>query len=187
MLKNNTTTAEKIVYKRAAEWLVRNYSAIKLMDPESIHTFQSSTNFIQGFVYRCLRSAAKETLDLNYNWNRIGVHKYITPISLERYESSKKTSYIKEHVVCKNIYFKDIINELKKESPDEDTIGNRLLKYYFTALITKEEDKRLDEKGLRRVMCVNEEWDYESLFIRYETAGIELVENPYYVLKKQDR
>lgn len=31
-------------------------------------------------------------------------------------------------------------------------------------------------------MCVNEEWDYESLFIRYETAGIELVENPYYVL-----
>lgn len=183
MLKNTNTSSEKIVYKRAVEWLIKNYNAIKLMDPESRHTFHNSTNFIQGFVYRCLRSSARETLDINYDWNSIGVHKYITPISLEMYESNKKTSYIKEHVVCKNIYFKDIIKELKKESPDEDAIGNILLKYYFTALITKEEDKKLDEKGLRRVMCVNGEWDYESVFIRYETAGIELVENPYYVLK----
>ncbi|MFD0828470.1 hypothetical protein ACT8ZR_22850 [Neobacillus sp. M.A.Huq-85] len=183
MLKNNTTSAEKLVYKRAVEWLVRNYNAIKLMDPESIRTFQNSTNFIQGFVYRCLRSSAKETLDINYDWNGIRVHKYITPKALEMYDPIKKTPYIKEHVVCKNIYFKDIIKELKNESPDKGIIGNILLKYYFTALITKEEDKKLDEKGLRRVMCVNEEWDYESLFIRYETAGIELVENPYYVLK----
>ncbi|MFC9600211.1 hypothetical protein ACFTQL_20430 [Peribacillus butanolivorans] len=183
MFKNNNTSAEKLVYKRAVEWLIRNYNAIKLMDPESRHTFQNSTNFIQGFVYRCLRSSAKETLDINYDWNGIGVHKYITPIALEMYDTNNKTSYIKEHVVCKNIYFKDIIKELKKESPDEGTIGNILLKYYFTALITKEEDKKLDEIGLRRVMCVNEEWDYESLFIRYETAGIELAENPYYDLK----
>ncbi|WP_404447810.1 hypothetical protein LG307_02780 [Sutcliffiella horikoshii] len=183
MLKNNNTSAENLVYKRAVDWLIRNYNAIKLMDPESRHTFQNSTNFIQGFVYRCLRSSAKETLDINYDWNGIGVHKYITPIALEMYDTNNKTSYIKEHVVCKNIYFKDIIKELKKDSPGEGTIGNILLKYYFTALITKEEDKKLDEKGLRRVMCVNEEWDYESLFIRYETAGIEIVENPYYVLK----
>lgn len=183
MLKNNTTSAEKIVYKRAVEWLIRNYHAIKLMDPESMRTFQNSTNFIQGFVYRCLRYSAKETLGINYDWNGIEVHKYITPIALELYETNKKTSYIKEHVVCKNIYFKDIIEELKRDSPDEGTIENNLMKYYFTALITKEEDEKLDEKGLRRVMCVNEEWDYESVFIRYETAGIELVENPHYVLK----
>ncbi len=183
MLINNNTSAEKLVYQRAVEWLIRNYNAIKLMDPESRHTFQNSTNFIQGFVYRCLRYSAKELLDINYDWNGVGVHKYITPTALEMYHTNNKTSYIKEHVVCKNIYFKDIINELKKESPDVDSIGNILLKYYFTALITKEEDKKLDANGLRRVMCVNEEWDYESLFIRYETTGIELIENPYYVLK----
>ncbi|WP_449619661.1 hypothetical protein [Robertmurraya sp. Marseille-Q9965] len=183
MLKNNNTAAEKLVYKRAVEWLIRNYSAIKLMDPESRHTFENSTNFIQGFVYRCFRYSAKEILEINYDWNGIGVHKYITPLAFEMYESNKKTSFIKEHVVCKNIYFKEIMKELRKECPDEDTVVNILLKYYFTAYITKEEDKKLDEKGLRRVMCVNEEWDYESLFIRYETTGIELVENPYYVLK----
>ncbi|KOR83475.1 hypothetical protein AM233_04625 [Bacillus sp. FJAT-22058] len=75
MLKNNNTSAEKLVYKRAVEWLIRNYNAIKLMDPESRHTFQN-TNFIQCFVYRCLRSSAKETLDINYDWNGIGVHIY---------------------------------------------------------------------------------------------------------------
>ncbi|MEH7235445.1 hypothetical protein [Bacillus sp. JJ1562] len=183
MLTNTTTSTEKLVYEKATDWLIRNYNAIRLMDPESVNTFQNSTNFIQGFVYRCLKSSAKEIFDINYDWNSIGVHKYVTPIALETFETNKKTPYIREHVVCKNIYFKEIIKELKKESPNEDIIGNILLKYYFTALITKDEDKKLDEKGLRRVMCVNEEWDYESLFIRYETAGIELIENPYYVLK----
>jgi hypothetical protein len=110
MIKN-ITTAEKLVYKKAAEWLIRNYKAVKLMDPESVHTFQNSTNFIQGFVYRCLKSSAKEILDINYDWNGLGVHKYITPDALEMYEAKKKTSFIKEHVVCKKIYFKDIIED----------------------------------------------------------------------------
>lgn len=175
------TTNEKLVYKKAVEWLIKNYKAIKLMDPESVYTFENSTNFIQGFVYRCLRSSAKEILDINYDWNNIGVHKYITPLALEKYTSNKKSPFIKEHVVCKNIYFKDIINELKKDSPDEETIYQILLKHYFTALITKIEDKKLDEKGLRRVMAVNQEWDGESLFIRYETTCIELIKNPYYI------
>ncbi|CAM3948613.1 hypothetical protein [Mesobacillus zeae] len=178
-----STSAEKLVYKRAVEWLIRSYNAIKLMDPESIYTFQNNTNFIQGFVYRSLKSSAKETLDLNYDWNGMGAHKYITPIALELYNNNKKTAYIREHVVCKNIYFKEIIEELKKDYPDGHIIGNILLRYYFTALITKEENRTLDEMGLRRVMCVNEEWDCENLFNRYEKAGVELVENPYYVLK----
>ncbi|WP_416826471.1 hypothetical protein [Ectobacillus polymachus] len=177
------TSAEKLVYKKASVWLIRNYKAIKLMDPESVHTFNNSTNFIQGFVYRCLKSSAKEILDINYDWSGLGVHKYISLTALQIYEAKKKTSFIKEHVVCKNIYFKDIIEELQKESPDGDNIYNILLKYYFTALITKEEDKKLDGFGLRRVMCVDEEWDGENQFIRYETTGIPLVENPYYALK----
>jgi hypothetical protein len=182
MIKN-ITFAEELVYKKGAEWLIRNYAAIKLMDPESIHTFQNSSNFIQGFVYRCLKFSTKEILGINYDWNGLGVHKYITPTALEMNEAKKKISFIKEHVVCKNIYFKDIIEELKEESPDEGKIYNILLKYYFTALITKDEDKKLDEKGLRKVMCVGEVWDNESLFVRYETTGIQLIENPYYVLK----
>ncbi|WP_174727395.1 hypothetical protein [Mesobacillus harenae] len=183
MMIKNITSAEKSAYKKAAKWLIRNYNAIKLMDPESVHTFQNSTNFIQGFVYRCLKFSAREDLNVNYDWNGIGAHKYITLAALEMNDAKKKASFIKEHVVCKNIYFKDIIKELKKELPDEDKIYNILLKYYFTALITKEEDKKLDEKGLRRVMCVGEEWDKESLFVRYETTGIQLMENPHYVLR----
>ncbi|WP_449537906.1 hypothetical protein [Ferdinandcohnia sp. Marseille-Q9671] len=182
MLKT-ITSAEKLVYKKASEWLVSNYEAIKLMDPESVHTFQNSSNFIQGFVYRCLKSASKEVLNVNYDWNGLSVHKYVTPTALTMFENKKKCSFIKEHVVCKNIYFKEIIEELKKENPDSETIFHVLLRYYFTALITKEEDKKLDEYGLRRVMCVGKEWDKESLFVRYETAGIQLVDNPYYVLK----
>lgn len=45
--------------------------------------------------------------------------------------------------------------ELKNEEPNEDKIYKILLKYYFTALITTEEDKKLDTKGLRRVMEAN--------------------------------
>jgi hypothetical protein len=180
---NKTTTAEEAVYKKATEWLITNYSAVKLMDPESVRTFQNSTNFIQGFVYRSLNSAAKEILDAEYNWNNIRVHKYITPAALEMNKAKKRKSYIKEHVVCKNIYFKEIMEELKKEAPNEDKIYKILLKYYFTALITTEEDKKLDAKGLRRVMVANGVWDGENVFIRYENAGIVLIENPYYILK----
>lgn len=32
-------------------------------------------------------------------------------------------------------------------------------------------------------MVVNKEGDGESLFVRYESTGIEQIENPYYVLK----
>ncbi|MFI8496697.1 hypothetical protein ACIGC1_28355 [Peribacillus butanolivorans] len=177
------TTVEKKVYREATKWLIKNYQAIKLMDPESVYTFENNTNFIQGFVYRCLKSSATEIFELDLNWNNIGAHKYVTPDALEKYLNNKKSSFIKEHVVCKNIYFKEIINELKKDSPNEEKVFDILLKYYFTALITKEEDKKLDEKGLRRVMVVNEEWDGENLFVRYECTGINLIDNPYYVFK----
>ncbi|SMQ78364.1 hypothetical protein SAMN05444673_3388 [Bacillus sp. OV166] len=185
-MQKKITTAEKLVYRRATEWLIKNYQSIKLMDPESIYTFENNTNFIQGFVYRSLRSAAAEIVEIDYNWNGIGVHKYITPSALEKYLINKKSSFIKEHVVPKNIYFKEMIYELKKNYPDKEIINNILLKFYFTALITKEEDKKLDEKGLRSVMHANEEWDGENFFIRYGCTGINLIENPYYVFKEDN-
>lgn len=177
------TSLERQVYRRATEWLIKDYQAIKLMDSESVYTFENNTNFIQGFVFRCLKTSANEIFEIDLNWNSIGVHKYISPSALEKYLIKEKNSYIKEHVVCKNIYFKEIIKELKKDSPDEEKIFNILLKYYFTALITKEEDKQLDERGLRRVMLVDKEWDGESLFVRYEGTGITLIDNPNYLFK----
>lgn len=177
------TKLEQLVYRRATEWLLRDYQAIQLMDPVSADTFEKDTNFIQGFVFRCLKYSANEILKKDLNGNDIGAHKYVTASALEKYSSDEKIPFIKEHVVCKNIYFTELINELKKDCPDEEKIYHMLLKFYFTALITEEENKILDEKGLRSAMTVDEPWAGENVFSRYECAGINLIENPHYILK----
>ncbi|MGM7700536.1 hypothetical protein ACSVDE_02360 [Pseudalkalibacillus sp. Hm43] len=175
---------EEKVYERATELLIQNYKAIKLMDEESIKIFQTHMNFIQGFVYRSMKSAAKELYGIDLMGTGIKAHKYVSPEALERYSQNKKEPFIGEHVVCKNLYFKKIMEELKKDDPDKKLVLEQLSKYYFTAYITRKEDDLLNELGLRQVMVKDGDWDGTSVFKRYETTGIKLIENSYYPLVK---
>ena len=87
-----------------------------------------------------------------------------------------------EHMVPKGKYiFNRIKEEAKKNISDDELqklIYKLIDKYYYVALITKDEHKKLSNKGYKQKMP--EDWDGQSFKARYQKAGINIKRNPIF-------
>lgn len=87
-----------------------------------------------------------------------------------------------EHMVPKGKYiFNRIKEEAKKNISDDELqklIYKLIDKYYYVALITRDENKKLSNKGYIKNMP--EDWDGESIKARYQKAEINIKRNPIF-------
>lgn len=71
-----------------------------------------------------------------------------------------------EHMVPKNIYISKFTIAMKNGNLTEEFIFENLKKYYYVCTVTKDEDDELP------TMKMNDTWDEENPFYRYEKAEI---------------
>ena len=94
--------------------------------------------------------------------------------------STSKFSF--EHMVPKGQYiFNRIKEEAKKNIYDDELqklIYELVDKYYYVALITRDENKKLSNKGYKQKMP--EDWDWKSIKARYQKARITIHRNPIF-------
>ena len=87
-----------------------------------------------------------------------------------------------EHMVPKGKYIFNRIKEEAKNNNSDDELQKLIYKlidkYYYVALITRDENKKLSNKGYKQKMP--EAWDWESIEARYEKAGINIKRNPIF-------
>lgn len=96
--------------------------------------------------------------------------KYISSKSIGLKLGENKLVY--DHVIPFKYVQKKLLSLTK---PSIDEIRNILENYVISCLITKEEDKLLNSKGLRSSMP--KKWDEVSELARYEAVGISVVTN----------
>lgn len=101
---------------------------------------------------------------------------YISPNALELIKQGNTKDLIYEHMIPKELYIQSrCLNAIKQRRPlSLDAIYNMLNKYWYIALITKEEDKLLNSLKLRKQMP--EIWDGEDVLARYKAANIALID-----------
>ena len=94
-----------------------------------------------------------------------------------------------EHMVPKGKYiFNRIKEEAKKNISDDELqklIYKLIDKYYYVALITRDEHKKLSNKGYKQKMP--EDWDWESIEARYQKAGINIKRNPIFEIMEKEQ
>lgn len=87
-----------------------------------------------------------------------------------------------EHMVPKGKYIFNRIKEEAKKNISDDELQKLIYelvdKYYYVALITRDENKKLSNKGYREKMP--EDWDEQSFDARYQKAGITIKRNPIF-------
>ena len=87
-----------------------------------------------------------------------------------------------EHMVPKGKYIFNRIKEEAKKNISDDKLQKLIYKlidkYYYVALITRDENKKLSNKGYREKMP--EDWDGQSFDARYQKAGINIKRNPIF-------
>ena len=87
-----------------------------------------------------------------------------------------------EHMVPKGKYIFNRIKEEAKKNISDDKLQKLIYelvdKYYYVALITKDEHKKLSNKGYKQKMP--EDWDGQSFKARYQKAGINIKRNPIF-------
>lgn len=87
-----------------------------------------------------------------------------------------------EHMVPKGKYIFNRIKEEAKKNISDDKLQKLIYKlidkYYYVALITRDENKKLSYKGYREKMP--EDWDEQSFDARYQKAGINIKRNPIF-------
>lgn len=137
-----------------------------------------STTFIEGLVSDAIDDVLREQGKKFTKKNRAA---FVTNDALNQLRNNDQSNLIIEHIVCKNIYFNEIKSFLSKRELTEERIFEILSNYYFTAIVTKKEDRILDAAGFRTKMVVDGEWDRKDIFIRYHSTGIELIKNPYFI------
>ena len=137
-----------------------------------------STTFIEGLVSDAIDDVLREQGKKFTKKNRAA---FITNDALNQLSNNDQSNLIIEHIVCKNIYFNEIKALLSKNELTEDIVFEILYNYYFTAIVTKKEDIALDTAGLRTKMVVSGEWNRKDLFTRYNSTGIELIKNPFFI------
>ena len=84
----------------------------------------------------------------------------------------KRKDVIHEHVVPHLIVMDKL---LSLDKLTNENIINVINKYYVICAITKEEDKKLNAAGLRSKMPKNWNDESGSVFARYETVGIDIL------------
>ena len=91
------------------------------------------------------------------------------------YDENGKCKFTYEHMVPKHEYIEKEIQEMAfNDKLDIKKIEELVSKYYYLALILKEEDKKLSKNKMP------EDWNREDFYSRYEKAGIDLINNPLY-------
>ena len=87
-----------------------------------------------------------------------------------------------EHMVPKGKYIFNQIKEEAKNNISDDELQKLIYKlvdkYYYVALITRDEHKKLSNKGYKQKMP--EDWDWASIEARYQKAGITIKRNPIF-------
>lgn len=87
-----------------------------------------------------------------------------------------------EHMVPKGKYIFNRIKEEAKKNISDDELQKLIYelvdKYYYVALITREENEKLSNKGYKQKMP--EDWDWKSIKARYQKAGITIRRNPIF-------
>jgi N12 class adenine-specific DNA methylase len=84
----------------------------------------------------------------------------------------KRNDVIHEHVVPHSIVMNKLIS---LENLTHENIESVIKKFYVICAITKEEDKKLNTVGLRSKMPKYWNDKSDSIFARYELAGIKIV------------
>lgn len=90
---------------------------------------------------------------------------------LESHDTRNQLIY--EHMVPKNLYLGKIVQSVEDGTFNEDMLYNYLNKYYYLCTVTKDEDKRLPS------ISIDDSWNMENPFHRYEKANIRFIRNPW--------
>lgn len=125
-----------------------------------------------------------------YNADREGRNKYLSNLDLflkkknkylcgdwyskEAYEKLKNndfTNLVYEHMIPKNIYQNEIFKLNIANKFTKDILFNILNKYWHIAIITKDQDKLLNDAGLRTKMLDS---NHDNIFTRYDKVGIKV-------------
>ncbi|WP_227936026.1 hypothetical protein [Alkalihalobacillus deserti] len=97
---------------------------------------------------------------------------FITPKALIILQQKEKAKLIFEHMVPKNLYLSMLVKKAQQGILTYAEIYNVMMKYYYTCTVTKEEGYLLPSTKMQ------EDWDGQNSFYRYQLAGIEFIENP---------
>jgi hypothetical protein len=97
---------------------------------------------------------------------------FITPKALHILQQKEKVRLIFEHMVPKNLYLNMLVEKAKQGNLTYTEIYNVLMKYYYTCTVTKDEDNLLPSTKMQ------DGWDGQNPFFRYQLAGINFIENP---------
>lgn len=101
---------------------------------------------------------------------------YYTKDAINKLSNRDFNSLILEHMIPKQEYIQNIcIDEEKKQRIinkhiDESFIKRILNKYWWIAIITKDENYKLMKNTMPK------DWDFSDIFLRYNSADIELYE-----------
>lgn len=152
---------------------------------EFIHIL--SDNF---FIYLQGQKIIFDNSQIAYNADREGRNKYLSNLDLslkkknkylcgdwyskEAYEKVKNndfTNLVYEHMIPKNIYQNEIFKLNIANKLTKDMLFNILNKYWHIAIITKDQDKLLNDAKLRIKMPDN---NHNNIFARYDKAGIKV-------------
>jgi hypothetical protein len=108
-----------------------------------------------------------------YNINTV---EYISVNALNIINKKDVKNLIYEHMVPKEIYIQcPCLDAIKNDRMlTKEEIYELLNKYWYIALITREEDNLLNKLKLRTRMPQN--WDKNNIFARYELAKIPLID-----------
>ncbi|GAE37664.1 hypothetical protein [Halalkalibacter akibai] len=97
---------------------------------------------------------------------------FITKKALYVLQQKEKTKLIFEHMVPKNLYLSKLVTKAQQGVLTHAEIYRVMMKYYYTCTVTKEEDYLLPSTKMQ------DDWDEQNPFYRYQVAGIDFIENP---------
>ncbi len=100
---------------------------------------------------------------------------WVSPSALEQLERREHCGLVWEHLVPKTEYIQAPCEQCAREGKlTVEFISELLSKYWHLATITKREDRMLDPTEMPRA------WTWRNVRARYEAAGINLVQNPFF-------
>lgn len=103
---------------------------------------------------------------------------YVSREALLLASSGNMSDLTLEHLVPKDIYIQKPCEDLAiTNNLTARYVIDLLQRYWHLATITKPEQERIHDLGLRNVMPRS--WNEISVFARTDVAGIELIENPF--------
>ncbi len=100
---------------------------------------------------------------------------WVSPEALKQLNQGNHTDLVFEHMVPKKKYIQEPCEHLAASRRlTEEKIVELLETYWHIATITKQQDKLLSRSSMP------DDWDGINVLSRYEIAGIQLVNNPYF-------